>query len=57
MKIGASELREEWRKQIANQRTQEHNNLFTRVWFHNETYVFVEEYQGTVSISTLSSLK
>jgi hypothetical protein len=43
MKINERELREERRKQISNERTHEHDNLFIVVWFHNETYVSIEE--------------
>jgi hypothetical protein len=47
MKIGARELREERRKQIANKRTQGYDNLFTGVRFYNKTYVFIEEFHRT----------
>lgn len=36
------ELREEIREQIANNQTQEHDNLFIGVRFPNEMYVSIE---------------
>jgi hypothetical protein len=40
-----------------NESTKRHNNLFTGVRFHKETYISVEESLRIKSISTLSSLK
>jgi hypothetical protein len=55
MKINAKELRQEGGKQIANNQTQRHDDLFTGVQFPNKTYVSIEVSQSTGSLSTLLS--
>lgn len=43
MKADTREFNKKRRKQIANERTQEHNDLFIGIQFHNETNVSIEE--------------
>jgi hypothetical protein len=55
VEINARELREEEGKQIIKNKYKGHGDLFTGVWFPNETYVSIEAFHGSMSLSTISS--